>query len=180
LPPMRVLRPMPDTARSPSGSFVFTTAISADSSAWPPSPQTCARRRSQIFTGKTVSTAPAGDVTSDASLAPSSRVYTPSLIQSAVRPLLHAACSAGSPLCVLARSSGYHHLQTGHLGLAGQLAYPHATMSFVTLAGTAQDAPSFLELIAAHRLERGLRDAFSYALSVRCAQQWEPTSCEGR
>lgn len=40
-------------------------------------------------------------------------------------------------------------------------------MSFVTLAGSTQDAPSFLELIAAHRLERGLRDAFSYALSVR-------------
>ena len=40
-------------------------------------------------------------------------------------------------------------------------------MSFVTLGGSTADEPSFLELIAAHRLEKGLRDSFSYILSVR-------------
>jgi hypothetical protein len=39
-------------------------------------------------------------------------------------------------------------------------------MSFVTVSGSALDEPSFLELIAAQRLERSFKDAFWYSLSV--------------
>lgn len=39
-------------------------------------------------------------------------------------------------------------------------------MSFVSI-GDASATPSFLELVAAHKLDRSIRDAFSYVLSVR-------------
>ena len=39
-------------------------------------------------------------------------------------------------------------------------------MSFLSVSGTRADEPSFLELIAAQRLEKGLRESFSYVLSV--------------
>lgn len=44
-------------------------------------------------------------------------------------------------------------------------------MSFLAISGSKADEPSFLELIAAHRLERGLRESFSYILSVRSLLQ---------